>query len=211
MHELPAKQQPLLEPRVEDCSLIQAPFVLTCTFIWSSPRLPCLLVQSSYYCPTAPAECKLMMSAAGRLAAAAATAAASYASPATRQLPAIILCWWSAVCSCTAAWRSCHDEQPSASWHASNGNRLWPQSWHSLPSDAGRARICPWNEWLQVRPCPCGFAVKYASWLTIMYALAIHTDPAAVHGKMSCWMSCMFGSAGRQILTKFELAVVALA
>ncbi len=179
-----------------------------CTVIWNSPRLPCLVLHSSYRCPTALAECKLMMSVAGRLAAATATAAASYASPATRQFPAIVLCWWSAVCSGTAEWRSCCDEQPSASWHASNGTRLWSQSWHNPSSDAGWASICPWNEWLQVRPCPCGFAVKYALWLTIMYAFAIHTHFAAVYGKRSCWMSCMLGSTGRQVLTKFEFAVV---
>ena len=159
------------------------------------------------------AECKLMMSAAGRLAAAAATAAASYASPATRQFPATLLCWWSAVCFGTTEWQSCRDEQPSASWHASNGSRLRSQSWLSLPSDAGWASICPWTEWLQVRPClcalcACGFAVKYALWLTIMYAFAIHTHSAAVYGKTSCWMSCMLGSTGRRVLAKFELAVV---
>jgi len=152
------------------------------------------------------AECKLMMSAAGRLAAAAATAAASYASPATRQFPATVLCWWAAVCSGTAEWRSCCDEQPSASWHASDGTRLWSKSWRNPPSDAGWANICPWNEWLQVRPCPCGFAAKYALWLTIMFAFAIHMHFAAVYGKRSCWMSCMFGSTGKQVSAKFELA-----
>ena len=53
-----------------------------------------------------------------------------------------------------------------------------------------------------------GLLLTNASWLTIVYALAIHLGSAAVHGKMSCWMSCMFHFTERQDFTTFELAVV---